>query len=106
MPSPWLTLLLAGASFRLYRLFAKDLILDAPRSWLLGLGKWKPGMPVPSGYRSHIADFLTCAYCLGFWISLGWWYCWQQWPHTIEVASVPLAISAFVGLVAQLDQEE
>lgn len=105
-PPIWTSILLFGAAFRIYRLLAKDTILDTPRGKLLGLGKWKPGSPIPAKYREKWAEFLTCPWCLGFWITLAWWGAWQHWPHAIEVASVPLTISAAVGLIAKLDAED
>jgi hypothetical protein len=103
----WWTLVLLGlAAYRIYRLLAMDTLLDTPRAWLVGLGGWKEGQPVPRGYRHRIAEFLVCAWCLGFWLSLAWWGAWQQWPHGTLVAAAPFAISAVVGLLAQLDSGE
>jgi hypothetical protein len=105
-PDWWTSLLLFAAAFRIYRLLAKDTILDMARSKLIGLGKWGPGMPIPDGYRERWAEFIVCPWCLGFWICLGWWGAWYQWPTTITAVSVPLALSAAVGLAAKLDQDD
>lgn len=106
VPDWWAAALLGMASFRVYRLIAKDTLLDAPRRWLVGLGKWGQGKPVPSSYREGLVEFLLCAWCLGFWITLAWWGAWQAWPHGTLVAAAPFAISAGVGLIAQLDKED
>lgn len=105
-PSPFVALLLFGGAFRIYRLLAKDVILDGPRGWALGLAGWQPGAPIPAKYREKWATFLTCPWCMGFWITLAWWLAWQQWPHAITVASVPLSINALLGLVAKLDADD
>jgi Protein of unknown function (DUF1360) len=48
---------------------------------------------------TYWTDFLTCPFCAGFWISLAWWGAWQLSPHWTLVVSVPLAVSAVVGLL-------
>lgn len=102
----WTYFLLTMAAYRIYRLIAMDTLLDIPRAWLVGLSGWKEGTPPPPGYRQRLAEFLVCPWCLGFWVALGWWGAWQLWPHAILIASVPLALSTGVGLIAQLDKEE
>lgn len=87
VPDWWGFLLLALAAFRIFRLVAEDTILDRPRERLI---RW-----MPKG-----EEFVTCPHCAGFWITVGWWACWQAWPHWTVVAAVPLALSAVVGLVA------
>lgn len=106
VPNWWTLILLGGASFRMYRLIAMDTLLDTPRAWLVGLGVWKDGMPIPTTYRKGLAEFITCPWCLGFWITLAWWAAWQGWPHGTLVVAAPLSISAAVGLVAKLDRDE
>jgi len=109
VPDWWqLTLLVLGV-FRIYRLIAEDTILDKPRRKLLRLGKdWqKAGDPVPERYRAEWGLFITCPWCLGFWLSVLFWVAWQIWPHGTLVFATPWAISAVVALVAKnLDQEE
>lgn len=92
--------MLAAAAFRTWKLVADDSILDRPRAWLLRLGDWEPGDPTPSGYRSRLADFITCPWCAGFWIVVAWWLAWWAWPAAAVWFAVPWAMSAVVGLVA------
>jgi hypothetical protein len=106
VPGWWASLLLALAAFRTYRLLAKDVILDQIRSRIVGLHGWKEGKPVPASYRQGLGEFIVCPWCLGFWVSIGWWGAWQLWPNGALVVAVPFAISAVVGLVAQLDKED
>lgn len=90
--------LLALASYRVWRLLAEDDILDAPRRRLLNLGDWRrEGDPVPPDYRQWWGSLLACAWCAGFWISLGWWAAWLAWPTVTLALSAPFAISALVG---------
>jgi len=107
VPNWWQFLLLALASFRVWRLLAEDTILDNPRSWIVGLSGWKAGHPTPESYRAWMAEFLTCSACFGFWISVVWWSAYQAWPHGTVVVAVPLAISTVViGLASVLSDDE
>lgn len=103
IPNWWTAILLALAAWRTFKLLAADDILDRPRRYVTRMGdKWqKEGDPLPAGYRYRLAEFLSCPYCLGFWLALGWWGLWQAWPHGTLVASAPLAISALLALVSK-----
>lgn len=97
------------AAYRIWRLLAEDSILDRPRRRLLRLGKdWKSdGDPVPSGYREGWAIFLTCPWCLGFWLSIGIYLLWVWFPGEVLIASTVLAVSTGVGLIREnLDSSE
>jgi hypothetical protein len=106
VPDWWTLVLLGLASYRTYRLIAKDVLLDIPRGWLVGLGGWKEGQPVPRGYRTGLAEFLVCPWCIGFWVGFAWWFAWLHDHRAALVAATPFAISTVVGLLAQLDREE
>lgn len=103
IPDWYELLLLSVAAYRLWRLLALDDVLERPRHLLLRLGSaWeKEGDPVPDDYRSGWATFLTCPWCAGAWLAIGWWVAWEIWPHETLVVSVPFAISALVGALAQ-----
>ena len=96
IPDWWEAVLLALAAWRVFHLLAFDDILDKPRRYVTRLGlKWeKEGDPIPAEYRIRLANFLTCPYCLGFWIALGWWVAWQVYPHETLVAATPFMLSA------------
>lgn len=96
IPNWWEFALLAGASFRVWRLLAADAILDRPREWLTRRAKAEAGE-----HREEVEIFLRCPYCLGWWITLGWWGAWLIWPHATVVVAVPWAANAVVGLVAR-----
>lgn len=99
----WFSLvLLALAAFRTWRLIARDTILDWPRHWAVGLPvKWQEGDPVPAGYREHLAIFLECMFCSGFWNSLLWWGAWEIWPRWTLIVAAPWAVSALLALAAK-----
>jgi len=103
----WYGLLLLGlGAFRVYRLISSDTILDHARAWILRLPvDWQEGDKIPPGFRAKLAEFLTCPWCLGFWISLVWWAAWLQWPTETVYVSVPLAISTLVVAAATLLDE-
>lgn len=100
MPTWWPFALLAAAGFRTWKLAADDVLLNRPRAWLLGLGEWQSG-PAPPGYRQRLADFVTCPWCLGFWLTAGWWAGWLLWPDGALVVAVPFALSTAVGFLAE-----
>lgn len=115
VPGWWQALLLGLAAFRVYRLIAEDTILDQPRRYLLRLGSdWqKDGDPVPDNYRAKWAEFITCPWCAGFWISGILLLVYYEvvfddsWSKVFGFIVTWLAISAFVGLVAKnLDAED
>jgi hypothetical protein len=108
IPSPWEALLLAAASYRLWRLLAEDTILQRPRRWIMRLDRgWQEGMEIPASYRYALAEFVTCSWCLGLHVSVLVWLAWQIEPQWAIVISVPLAISTAVGIVrSRLDPPE
>jgi len=105
VPDWWQAVLLAGASWRTWRLLAQDVILDPLRSRLFGLQGWEEGQPVPDSYREGLAEFVTCPACFGFWITAAWWGAWQMFPHATEVAGGLTLLSAVVILVSHLDRD-
>lgn len=98
IPDWYALALLALAAYRLWRLLAEDTILDRPREWSIHrLGE-------VGGEKFSL--FITCPWCAGFWVSVGWWLAWVAWPHWALVAATPFAISALVALIAvNLDPE-
>ena len=109
IPDWWEALLIALASYRMWRLLAEDDIFDRPRRWLLRLGSdWqKEGDPVPAGYRTKMAEWLTCPWCAGLWISFIWWGMWLWVGDWAAGIAAPFALSAAVGITRRnLDPPE
>lgn len=93
-------IIMALATFRIWRLLSEDTILDYPRRWLVRLPyDWREGKRIPPEYRARLGEFIGCPWCLGWWISLVIWLAWLKWPNTVEALCVPLAFSAVVGIV-------
>ena len=82
--------MLALAAWRTFQLLAEDDILDGPRRHVTAKlsEKWQ--------------DFLSCPYCLGFWLAVVWWVGWQIWPHETLVFATPWALSAGVIAAAKV----
>lgn len=95
----WYELVLLGlAAFRVWKLLGDDSILNKPRAWFVyGFRKWRG-----NGAAQCAEDFLSCPWCLGFWVALAWWGAFELWPHGTPIAAAPLAISAVVGLLGGL----
>ena len=106
IPDWWTFAILALASFRLWRLAAEDEIFQIPRRKLVRLPvEWEEGELVPDGYRIELAKFISCPWCLGLHISVVLWLLWLWQPEWITGLSVPLALSAVVGLVEYFSSE-
>lgn len=99
VPDWWAFALLAGASFRVWKLLADDVIFDGLRDRVLLLYESHPER------ASSILGFLNCAWCLGFWTSVAWWLAWLAWPTGALVAATPWAIATVVGLLGASRQE-
>lgn len=103
VPDWWQFFLLAVASFRLWRIVADDDILSRPRRWAFGLGDWQDdGDPVPSTYRRGLAEFVTCPWCLGLWISFAFFGFWLLYPEGALVCATVLALSAVAALIRRV----
>jgi hypothetical protein len=88
IPSVWAFVLIALATFRVWKIIGDDAVLDRPRDWVV----------VRLEERAKWLDyFITCPWCAGFWLVLAWWGAWLAWPHGAVVVAVPFALSAVVG---------
>jgi len=111
VPNWWWFLLLSLASYRVWRLLAEDSILDGIRRRLLRLGDWTEEdgeANLPEEYHDKIADFVSCPYCFGFWISGGALALYSaiiDWPGWLEFFIAWFAISAVVAFFATVDSK-
>lgn len=98
-PSPLLTVVLALATLRTYRLVALDTFppIMAARDRLVGVVYADEGYPTEFR-RPLVADWLTCVWCSGLWWATGWYTAWLLWPAATVYAAVPLALSAAAGI--------
>lgn len=117
IPGPLASFVLALAVFRLWRIIGWD---DFPplvraRGWLTGAHKVTRGStnarmgitnePVENeiAYRRPLlAHFLSCTYCSGFWIALGFYGAWRLWPGPTLAVAFVLALSAAAGILAKI----
>jgi hypothetical protein len=107
IPDWWVFLILALASFRVWRLVSEDEVLDTPRRWIVRLpNTWEDGDALPGDYRLGLARFISCSSCFGFWISIAIWLLWLWQPLWTTGLCVPLALSAAVVLVAHFPNED
>jgi ABC-type antimicrobial peptide transport system permease subunit len=97
-PDWWSATLLALAAWRTFHLLAFDDILDRPRRYITRLSpKWKEeGDATGEDYREGVANFLTCPFCMGWWIGLAWWGAWLAFPTASVGIAFGFAISAGV----------
>jgi hypothetical protein len=99
LPNWYELALLALAAWRVFHLIAFDDILDRPRRYITRLNKsWRhEGDATGEQYRAGLARFLTCPFCLGFWVSVAVWVAWLVFPTETLWVAVPFALNA--GLI-------
>lgn len=83
MPSPFEALLLGLAAWRTWHLLAKDDITEPARDWL----------------DERFDEFISCPFCLGFWVSLAWTGFWVVWPTGALWSALPFALNSAVVVV-------
>lgn len=87
-------LVLSLAAYRLTRLIIRDTIVDSLRNKV-----WDRFPPE----STKIGYLISCPWCMGFWFSLGLYFCYTIVPlQTLWISHV-LALSAVVGLLTALD---
>lgn len=117
IPSPWVALVVVLAVFRLCRLAGWDEFPPVVRArvWLVGaevassasanqrMSITNDAAPeeVWTYRRPLLADLLSCAFCLGWWLSLVAYLAWLAEPTWTLYVCAPLALSAAVGLIAK-----
>lgn len=105
MPSPEIAVVLALATYRVTRLIVKDTITEPLRRQLIRLEIASAGEPDWQGTPTReprlwllilgkLAYMLTCPFCCGFWISLGFVWLYAYWPTQTDTAALVLAIAA------------
>lgn len=116
IPSPWVGLVLALATYRFARLVGWD---DFPlavklRNWAtdtryhvtgspnqhMNLTDQVPNVTVVVG-RPVIDKLVSCPFCQGFWLSVLVYVCWHFIPAATLYVCAPFALSAVVGLLAK-----
>ncbi len=109
IPSPWIGVVLALATFRCVRLIGWDEMpwLVRVRNWAGGRNERNKGEKLfvedVRGTYLHpaVAKFLVCPWCQGAWVSLAVYLLWVWLPTETLYVAAPLALSATVGLIAK-----
>lgn len=98
IPSPFVFAVLALAALRMYRLLALDTFppLARARDRLVGV---RYEQAVAEFRRPLLAEWLTCAWCSGLAYAAGIYLLWLWQPDATLACSVPLALSAAVGIL-------
>lgn len=85
VPDWWQAILLFTAAWRTFHLLAYDDIAQPFRRY------------VTREKEGKVHDFLTCPFCLGFWLVVAWWLAWILFPEGALITATPFALSA--GLI-------
>lgn len=107
IPSPFVSLVLVLAVYRLARLVGWDTFPLAERLRDAVTGKrvrYQPtesSEPIYTYRRPTVEHFIGCPFCQGFWLSLAAYGAWLLEPRWTLYALAPLALSGAVGLVAK-----
>ncbi len=87
MIGPWQFALVSLAAWRTFHLLAFDSILDPARDMFYNV------------HEGRTSDFVSCPFCLGFWVALAWVAAFWLEPHWTVIAAVPFAVSAALAIV-------
>lgn len=108
IPSPWVGIVIALGVYRLCRLIGWD---DFPpvkriRARLTGEVTYRNSTEnrderIYRYDRPTLEHFITCPFCLGFWLSLIAYACWYVEPKWTVYALAPWALSGAVGLISK-----
>lgn len=107
IPSPWIGVVLALATFRLVRFIGWDDLpwLVRARAKLTGENERNMGENLYGDRKSYtrpvLTKFIHCPWCVGFWVGILVYVAWLEQPKwTLYVLAV-FALNAAVGLVAK-----
>lgn len=107
IPTPWVSLVLALAAFRVVRLLGWDDFppIERLRARATGENTAHRGESLYGNdvwyTRPLLRKFLFCPWCVGFWVACAVYVAWLELPTWTVYAAAPFALSAFVGLVAK-----
>lgn len=109
IPTPWVGLVLALATFRLARLAGWD---DFPpvaklRAKIVGERQHHDSTidrdhPIIVYKRPTLNHFLGCPYCVGFWIGVVVYAAWLAQPRWTLYALAVFALNGAVGIIARM----
>ena len=95
----------ALACYRLTRLVVQDTITEPWRRWIVG--NKRSGARALSGEhivmvaRPRVAEFITCPWCVSFWIAIGVVMLQTLTPTVCLYVTAILAFSAVAGILSE-----
>lgn len=108
IPSPWVALILALGVYRLCRLIGWDEFPPIKKIRQRATGETAYRNPTERRDdeilrydRPILEHFITCPFCLGFWLSLAAYLAWRFEPTGTLYGLAPFALSGAVGLIAK-----
>jgi hypothetical protein len=88
--------ILGLASYRVTRLFTRDMITAPFRNWF-----WKK-FPPESSYLGYLS---TCEWCFSFWIAAGFVGGFLIAPSVTSIIAIIYAVSAVAGLLTAYEDK-
>lgn len=105
VPDWWAFAILVLTNYSVFHLLAEDTILDRPRRKLLRIADTWSRDAVPGSeedyegedYRLEWGLFLSCPWCVGFWIGCVLWIAWLAFGDWALVPMIPFAFRPLVA---------
>lgn len=107
IPSAWTGLVMALGVYRICRLIGWDDLPPVVRVRAMATGETvyydptKGKGEIRRYDRPLLEHFITCPFCLGFWLSLAAYLAWVFEPRWTLYFLAPWALAAAVGLIAK-----
>lgn len=108
IPSPWVAVVLALGVFRICRFVGWDEFPPVRRLRARLTGERAYRNPTENRDaeilrydRPTLEHFITCPFCLGFWLSVAAFLAWRFEPTWTVYALAPWALSGAVGLISK-----
>lgn len=107
---PWQFAVVTLAAYRVWRIIARDSITEKAREVVTGVDddhapELADADRSPHPGRVYLSALIRCPWCSGFYVSIAAYAAWLIFPTETFWVSLPLAISAALGIIRKtLDQ--
>lgn len=88
----WGFVVVGVAGFRIWRLFARDSLLDRPRAWL-------------AEHYPRVFGWVDCPWCSGFWIVVGVAWAWESGMPIVNFGIGVFAAAGVASLLSTLIEQ-